>query len=139
MIYTYRSCSMCVPQVRDEKQENRNQIYEATVAVLDGEVKKLKDFMYFHRSCIKFFGETVKRLSKKEEISELLKWYLIQLLDLLQSLDTLKNMKASLNNDFSAFKRASGFLRKGSAAQYDQTQVCFLFSFHFSYYFFNHS
>ena len=39
-----------------------------------------------------------------------------ELVDMLAILDALKNMKASFNNDFSFYKRAFGFLRKGAAA-----------------------
>ncbi|EFA78321.1 component of SCAR regulatory complex [Heterostelium album PN500] len=129
MVYTYRSCSKALPQVKTSEQANKQQIYEGTFEVLEPEIKKLKDFMYFQRDTIKVFCEYIKKLAqtydkKKETIiaSEALISYLIKLLDLFALLDALKNMKACLNNDFSFFKRASGFLRKQMSGAEDQTQ-----------------
>jgi hypothetical protein len=49
----------------------------------------------------------VKRVvsEKREVLSESLILYLAKLLDLFATLDAVKNMKASLNNDFSFYKR----------------------------------
>eukprot|EP01133_Synstelium_polycarpum_P001207 gene1207-1395_t len=129
MVYTYRSCSKALPQVKTSEQANKQQIYEGTFEVLEPEIKKLKDFMYFQRDTIKVFCEYIKRLAatydKKKEtiiVSEALVSYLVRMLDLFALLDALKNMKACLNNDFSFFKRASGFLRKQMSGAEDQTQ-----------------
>ena len=46
---------------------------------------------------------------------------MVKLLDMFAKLDALKDMKACLNNDFSFFKRAFGFLRKNMGND-DQTQ-----------------
>jgi len=133
MLYTYRSCSKALPTVKTAEQANRNEIYEGTYEVLEPEIKKLKTFMYFQRDTIKLFCEHVKRLAamvvpdkkKKEEgtnPSETYVWYMIQLLDRFALLDALKNMKACLNNDFSFYKRAFGFLRNKMSGTDDQTQ-----------------
>ncbi|GAM27817.1 hypothetical protein SAMD00019534_109930 [Acytostelium subglobosum LB1] len=129
MVYTYRSCSKALPQVKNSEQPNKQQIYEGYYEVLEPEIKKLKDFMYFQRDTIKVFCEYVKKIAatydKKKEtvvVSEALVSYLIRLLDLFALLDALKNMKACLNNDFSFFKRSSGFLRKQMTGAEDQTQ-----------------
>lgn len=114
MLYTYRSCSKALPQVKTSDQPNKNAIYEGTYDVLEPEIKKLKTFMYFQRDTIKLFCEHVKKLAaqfdkkkNKEEFvpSESYVWCLIQLLDKFALLDALKNMKACLNNDFSFYKR----------------------------------
>lgn len=130
MLYTYRSCSKALPQVRIDSRRihlsylqvktaddpNKNEIYEGTYDVLEPEIKKLKTFMYFQRDTIKVFCEHVKKLAvhfsgkkkKGEEDyspSEAYIWCLIQLLDRFALLDALKNMKACLNNDFSFYKR----------------------------------
>ncbi|EGC37325.1 Rac-binding component of scar regulatory complex [Dictyostelium purpureum] len=129
MVYTYRSCSKALPTVKTADQANKTQIYEGTFEVLEPEIKKLKDFMYFQKDTIKLFCDHVKKLAasydkKKETIvaSESFINYLIRILDLLAILDALKNMKACLNNDFSFFKRATGFLRKQMSGTEDQTQ-----------------
>ncbi|EGG14585.1 component of SCAR regulatory complex [Cavenderia fasciculata] len=129
MVYTYRSCSKALPQVKTSEQANKQQIYEGTFEVLEPEIKKLKDLMYFQRDTIKIFCDYIKKLAstydKKKEtitVSESLVTYLVKLLDLFALLDALKNVKACLNNDFSFFKRASGFLRKQMTGAEDQTQ-----------------
>uniref|UniRef100_A0A673WG49 Cytoplasmic FMR1 interacting protein 2 n=1 Tax=Salmo trutta TaxID=8032 RepID=A0A673WG49_SALTR len=47
MLYTWRSCSRAIPQVKCNEQPNRVEIYEKTVEVLEPEVTKLMKFMYF--------------------------------------------------------------------------------------------
>jgi len=133
MLYTYRSCSKALPQVKSSEQANRNEIYEGMYEVLEPEINKLKKFMLFQGNTIKTFCEHIRRLTaiiaakddkKKEETgpSDTYIWYLIQLLDRFALLDALKNMKACLNNDFAFYKRAFGFLRKNMNTNDDQTQ-----------------
>ena len=47
MLYTWRSCSRAIPQVKSNEQANRLDIYENTVQVLEPEVQKLMSFMHF--------------------------------------------------------------------------------------------
>ena len=47
MLYTWRSCSRAIPQVKSNEQANRLEIYEKTVQVLEPEVHKLMKFMHF--------------------------------------------------------------------------------------------
>lgn len=47
MLYTWRSCSRAISQVKCNEQPNRVEIYEKTVEVLEPEVTKLMNFMYF--------------------------------------------------------------------------------------------
>lgn len=115
-------------------------VYEAQFAVLEPEIKKLREFMYFHRSAIKLFCENVKRISlaRKESkgksvvASESILVSLIKMLDLFALLDALKNMKACLNNDFSFYKRAMGYLRKnlGADDQNQENHTLYLFLAH---------
>lgn len=128
MLYTYRSCSKALPQVKAQDDPNKATIYEKTFEVLDPEIRKLKELMYFTRDAVKLFCEHVKsiaaQVSQKKHpktISEVYIFQLIKMLDLFAIMDALKNMKACLNNDFSFYKRAFGFLRK-SMANDDQTQ-----------------
>eukprot|EP01104_Vermistella_antarctica_P000182 TRINITY_DN1020_c1_g4_i1.p1 TRINITY_DN1020_c1_g4~~TRINITY_DN1020_c1_g4_i1.p1 ORF type:complete len:1278 (-),score=381.80 TRINITY_DN1020_c1_g4_i1:98-3931(-) len=129
MVYTYRSCSKCLPQVKTADDPNKGAIYEKTFEVLEPEIKKLKEFNLFQRDTVKVFVEHCKRLAQSDKKGATMQlssndfvWMLIQILDMLAILDALKNMKACLNNDFSFYKRAFGFLRKGAAAAEDQTQ-----------------
>ncbi len=46
-------------QVKSDDSENRVEIYRTTVAVLEPEVNKLKDFYKFQAAAIKRFGDEV--------------------------------------------------------------------------------
>jgi cytoplasmic FMR1 interacting protein len=141
MLYTYRSCSRALPQVKDAGQENKNEIYEGSFAILEPEIQKLKRFSNFQKETSAMFCEHIKRLTvafaekkdKKSPVqppSESYQWLLIRVLDSLSVMDALKSMKACLNNDFAFYKRAFGFLRKGMQGGEDQTQenhVLYLF------------
>eukprot|EP01091_Cochliopodium_minus_P018721 TRINITY_DN766_c0_g1_i1.p1 TRINITY_DN766_c0_g1~~TRINITY_DN766_c0_g1_i1.p1 ORF type:complete len:1390 (-),score=504.69 TRINITY_DN766_c0_g1_i1:45-4214(-) len=125
MLYTYRSCSSAVPRVKATDDPNKATIYEKTYEILEPEVGKLKKLMFFQKESIAFFKQitdNVKNgLAKKLVYSEEFVLHMIKMLDMFAKLDALKDMKACLNNDFSFFKRAFGFLRKNMGND-DQTQ-----------------
>ncbi|MGH0142692.1 UNVERIFIED_CONTAM: hypothetical protein FKN15_076575 [Acipenser sinensis] len=116
MLYTWRSCSRAIPQVKCNEQPNRVEIYEKTVEVLEPEVTKLMNFMYFQRNAIDRFCGEVKRLChterRKDFVSEAYLLTLGKFINMFAVLDELKNMKCSVKNDHSAYKRAAQFLRK---------------------------
>lgn len=58
---------------------------------------------------VRRLAATMKDKKKVEDfvVSETMIMYFIRLLDLFALLDALKNMKASLNNDFSFYKRCA--------------------------------
>ncbi|MGH0116617.1 UNVERIFIED_CONTAM: hypothetical protein FKN15_012212 [Acipenser sinensis] len=116
MLYTWRSCSRAIPQVKCNEQPNRVEIYEKTVEVLEPEVNKLMKFMYFQRKAIERFCNEVKRLChaerRKDFVSEAYLLTLGKFINMFAVLDELKNMKCSVKNDHSAYKRAAQFLRK---------------------------
>eukprot|EP00051_Salpingoeca_urceolata_P004991 m.69469 g.69469 ORF g.69469 m.69469 type:complete len:1254 (+) comp13989_c0_seq2:242-4003(+) len=118
-IYTWRSCSRAIPAVKSNEQPNRAEIYQKTVEVLGPEVEKLKQFYHFQNSAIDRFVAEIKKLAHPEKlkgfISQATKVTLGKLINMFAVLDALKNMKACLNNDFSFYKRAFGFLNKGNA------------------------
>jgi len=125
MLYTYRSCSSAVPRVKTTDDPNKTTIYEKTYEILEPEVGKLKKLMFFQKESISFFKQIVDNvkngLGKKLVYSEEYVMHMIKMLDMFTRLDALKDMKACLNNDFSFFKRAFGFLRKNMGND-DQTQ-----------------
>ncbi|XP_025051349.1 LOW QUALITY PROTEIN: cytoplasmic FMR1-interacting protein 1 [Alligator sinensis] len=116
MLYTWRSCSRAIPQVKCNEQPNRVEIYEKTVDVLEPEVTKLMNFMYFQRNAIERFCGEVRRLChaerRKDFVSEAYLITLGKFINMFAVLDELKNMKCSVKNDHSAYKRAAQFLRK---------------------------
>ncbi|KAG7260100.1 hypothetical protein CRUP_010158 [Coryphaenoides rupestris] len=102
--------------VKCNEQPNRVEIYEKTVEVLEPEVTKLMKFMYFQRKAIERFCSEVKRLChaerRKDFVSEAYLLTLGKFINMFAVLDELKNMKCSVKNDHSAYKRAAQFLRK---------------------------
>lgn len=109
-------------KVKGESDPNKAEIHEKTFEVLEPEIQKLKSFRLFQIESVKLFCEMVRKIvaEKREVVSEAFLLTLARLLDLFALLDALKNMKACLNNDFSFYKRAFGFLRKNMASE-DQT------------------
>ncbi|XP_057381354.1 cytoplasmic FMR1-interacting protein-like isoform X1 [Daphnia carinata] len=115
MLYTWRCCSRAIPQPKSNEQPNIVKICEKTVQVLAPEVNKLLNFMYFQRKAIERFSAEVKRLShaenRKDFVSEAYLLTLGKFINMFAVLDELKNMKSSVKNDYSAYRRAAQFLK----------------------------
>ncbi|XP_076117299.1 cytoplasmic FMR1-interacting protein 2-like isoform X1 [Mytilus galloprovincialis] len=115
ILYTWRCCSRALPQVKSNEQPNRSEIYNKIVEVLDPQVSKLMEFMYFVKNAIDRFGEQIKRLchvqKRNDFVSEAYLLTLGKFINTFVELDQLKNMKASISNDYSAFRRAAQFLK----------------------------
>ncbi|XP_076048811.1 cytoplasmic FMR1-interacting protein Sra-1 isoform X2 [Oratosquilla oratoria] len=121
MLYTWRCCSRAIPQPKSNEQPNRVEIYEKTVKVLSEEVKKLTKFMNFQRKAIDIFCNQVKRLchqeKRKDFVSEAYLLTLGKFINMFAVLDELKNMKSSVKNDYSTYRRAAQFLKVMSDTQ----------------------
>ncbi|XP_076821965.1 cytoplasmic FMR1-interacting protein 1 homolog isoform X2 [Clavelina lepadiformis] len=121
MLYTWRSCSRAIPQVKCNEQANRSEIYEKTVQVLEPEVQKLMNFMHFQKNAVDKFTGEVKRLChqerRKDFVSEAYLLTLGKFINMFAVLDALKNMKSSVKNDYSSYRRAAQFLKKMSDPQ----------------------
>jgi len=104
-LYTYRSCAKAMPQMPSPPQE----LYMETYEVMKPEISKLKALMTFHEEAIQVFLDNLQALvipeKRREVINEQIILCLVNLFDMLITLDALKNMKACLNNDFAFFKR----------------------------------
>ncbi|XP_046394058.1 cytoplasmic FMR1-interacting protein isoform X2 [Ischnura elegans] len=115
MLYTWRCCSRAIPQPKSNEQPNRVEIYEKTVEVLAPEVNKLLNFMYFQRKAVERFSAEVKRLchqeKRKDFVSEAYLLTLGKFINMFAVLDELKNMKSSVKNDYSTYRRAAQFLK----------------------------
>eukprot|EP00520_Triparma_pacifica_P016970 CAMPEP_0118647642 /NCGR_PEP_ID=MMETSP0785-20121206/8721_1 /TAXON_ID=91992 /ORGANISM="Bolidomonas pacifica, Strain CCMP 1866" /LENGTH=1553 /DNA_ID=CAMNT_0006539761 /DNA_START=145 /DNA_END=4803 /DNA_ORIENTATION=+ len=115
MLYTFRSASRAIPMINDQNAPNKAQLNRATFDVLRPEIVKLKAFMEFQDLTIRTFCGNIQHLvspeARKKVVPEGLYDALIKVVDLLQKLDNLKDMKACLNNDFSRYKRAFGSIR----------------------------
>ncbi|KAJ1369893.1 glutathione exchanger [Parelaphostrongylus tenuis] len=110
-LYTWRCCSRAAPTVKSNDQPNRVEINMKVVEVLKPEVDKLQRFMMFTNDAIARFCEEVRRLchveKRKDFVSEAYLLTLGRFLNMFAVLDELKNMKASIKNDFSAFRRTT--------------------------------
>ncbi|XP_052277863.1 cytoplasmic FMR1-interacting protein-like [Dreissena polymorpha] len=115
MIYTWRCCSRALPQVKSAAQENRTEIYQKIVEVMEPLVSKLRDFMHFQIKAVQTFCGEVRRLCHKEKrndfVSEAYLLTLGKFISMFSELDELKNMKASVRNDYSAYNRATQCLK----------------------------
>uniref|UniRef100_A0A0N5BIL0 CYRIA-B_Rac1-bd domain-containing protein n=1 Tax=Strongyloides papillosus TaxID=174720 RepID=A0A0N5BIL0_STREA len=115
VLYTWRCMTRSIPMPKSNDQENRNDINKKIIDVLGPEVEKLYNFLNFTKKSISHFSEEVKRLCINGHIKDFISEdYLIllgRLLDMFVVLDELKNMKASIKNDFSTFKRSIQFLQ----------------------------
>ncbi|XP_055332237.1 cytoplasmic FMR1-interacting protein-like [Paramacrobiotus metropolitanus] len=114
-LYTWRCCSRAIPQPKSNEQPDRGEIYEKTVEVLQPEVTKLLSLMYFQQTAIERFCGEVKRLchaeKRKDFVSEAYLLTLGKLINMFAVLDELKNMKSSVKNDYSTYRRAAQFLK----------------------------
>ena len=102
-------CNPCPPQIKGTDQENRMEIYEKTLEVLGPEVEKAKQFLRFMQRAASSFTDEVKTLSHPERrrdfISEYYLLTLARLINMFSTLDSLKNMKACINNDLACYRR----------------------------------
>lgn len=116
MLYTWRSCSRAIPAVKANEQPNRTEIYEKTVEVLEPEIKKLHAFYHFAQQAVDEFMKQVSTLchvnKKNDFVSEAYLLTLGRFMNMFAVLDALKNIKASVKNDYSAFRRAGQFLKR---------------------------
>lgn len=97
-------------QVQSNDQANRLEIYEKTIEVLQPEVDKMKKFMAFRDAAIagvtSMFGELVPEMRDRDFFPSV--DYLetcAKLLDMFVVMDAMKNIKGSMNNDFSMYRR----------------------------------
>ncbi|XP_071492155.1 cytoplasmic FMR1-interacting protein 1-like isoform X1 [Diadema antillarum] len=115
MLYTWRSCARAVPSIKSNLQENRREIKETFVEIMKPEIAKLTAFMHFQERAINEFCEDFRRLCHIEKrndfVSESYLLTLGRLMNMFAVLDALKDSKASVRNDNSAYNRDANFLR----------------------------
>lgn len=128
MLYTYRSCSRVIPQVQVHNQENKSQLYLKTFEVLSTEVEKTKELYQFHTNTIKVLGEIMNNIMLDVDInvttvSSRFCMKLAEYLDMAITIDSLKMMKSSLNNDLSMYRRAFPNLPKDYLATLNKEEI----------------
>lgn len=128
MLYTYRSCSRVIPQVQVHNQENKSQLYLKTFEVLGTEIEKVKQLYQFHTNTIKVLGEIMNNIMLDVDInvtsvSSCFNMKLAEYLDMAVTIDSLKMMKTSLNNDLSMYRRAFSNLPKDYLATLNKEAI----------------
>ncbi|KXS21990.1 cytoplasmic FMR1-interacting, partial [Gonapodya prolifera JEL478] len=123
-LYATRGCYRSLPQVQSNDDPKRAELYSRTFQILKPEIEKAKDLMHFLTSSIATFKETIATLSghyKDHWGSSELFAQLAKLFNLFVTLDYVKNMKGSLNNDLSFYKRALANMGSRTSASDEET------------------
>ncbi|KAG5449213.1 Cytoplasmic FMR1-interacting protein [Clonorchis sinensis] len=131
MLYTWRSISRALPFIRSNEQPHRMEIYKKTVEILEPYAIKLKRFMAFQNAATERFAKEVERLAHKDQKNFFVNQaYLVTLgkmLKMFAILDEMKNMKASMKNDYSNYKRATQFLQHHDPKAMEESQNVSMF------------
>ncbi|RKO90366.1 hypothetical protein BDK51DRAFT_40698 [Blyttiomyces helicus] len=109
-LYSYRSLSRALPQVQSQQQENRTEMYQKTHQVLRPEIEKMRAFMEFRDRAVTVTTEVLAGLIPDVRDRDFFPSgrfleCLARVLDMFVVMDAVKNIKGSMNNDFSMYKR----------------------------------
>lgn len=108
LLYSYRSVSRGIPQAQSKDQANKPELYKAAYDLLKPQVARMMDLQkYFDEACI-LLTTVLKSMAQEYKEGFASTEFLLTVartLDLYMVLDMLKNAKASMNNDFSIYKR----------------------------------
>ncbi|CAD5220900.1 unnamed protein product [Bursaphelenchus okinawaensis] len=130
-LYTWRCISRAVPSVQSNDDPDRNPINQRVCQVLGPQIDRLFEFMEFANKAIELFCNEIARLchpeKRKDFVSESYLLTLGKFLNMLVVLDELKNMKASIKNDMSTFKRATQALQGMEMMSYQKVHDLSLF------------
>ena len=109
-LYSHRSLSPCLPKITENIKDQSESIYAAWVTILRPFVDQLTNLHQFIKSSVDAVqGEMssfLQLMDSDTTFSAERLWQLALVIDRLYVLDCLKGVKASINNDFSAYKRA---------------------------------
>ena len=102
MLYAFRSVSRAIPAMKEDDPTRKKVFNIKTFEVLSPEMDKLKELLTFTTSASTFFTSILTRLCTLDSGTsrDLFCGLLIAVLDVLQKIDNLKDMKACLQNDF---------------------------------------
>jgi len=144
MLYTFRSVSRAIPMVsitapegasadvEEEMEIRREELNRKIVEIFRPEILKLKELMIFIGNFVSSFCGCVQYMSSPEArnkvIPEGVYEAFIKAVDLMVKIDHLKDQKASLNNDFTRYKRSISQQSKAgnriSGGNYNQCFSC---------------
>lgn len=122
VLYTWRSCTIPLPKSMTAEGAN------VSIQLIEKEIEKLKNFYLFQREAVELYRNEVIRLvnaaTDYTNSDNLLMF--VRMTSKLSTLDELKNIKASIKNDFAHYKRVMG-KRSISHEQVDQLRDISLF------------
>eukprot|EP00158_Paraphelidium_tribonemae_P007486 Partr_v1_DN28266_c0_g1_i2_m75668 putative cytoplasmic FMR1 interacting protein len=99
-------------------------MYRIQYSILKPEIQKIQDLILYCDNCTELFVGSIKTMLPEYRdgfASPEFLTILARTLDFIIVIDTLKNAKASLNNDFSIYKRVCSHLRNLDAQMEDET------------------
>jgi cytoplasmic FMR1 interacting protein len=109
-LYSHRSLSPCLPKITDNRKDQSESIYGAWVTILSPFVDQLSNLFQFAKSSVDDvqaqMSSLLQLMDSGTTFSAERLWQLARAIDRLYVVDSLKGVKASINNDFSAYKRA---------------------------------
>lgn len=114
-LYTFRSVGRAIPMQSDPNLPNKHELDMQTFQVLQPQIAKIRRLMEFQEKGILVIERCMKSLVTPDARARVVPdgYYdaLTKVIDLLQKLDNLKDMKASLTTDFSRYNRVISTLR----------------------------
>jgi len=115
LVYTYRSVAKALPPTSGD-EANKRKMYSASFEVLEPHINRIKALLFFKVDGIQKFCTNLHLLARnvvssvkgkeKEIPCEALYMQLLYTLDVFVVLDSIKDAKACINNDFAFYKRA---------------------------------
>ncbi|KAL5032354.1 hypothetical protein BDV3_000939 [Batrachochytrium dendrobatidis] len=122
-LYSFRSCGRAIPPVQAHNQDSKEYLYRCTYEILRPEIGRMIQLMSFRDKFIIVFTEALASIipdirDREFFPSEAYLLMVAHVLDMVVSLDSMKNMKGSMNNDLSMYKRAiSNFPKEQSESE----------------------
>jgi cytoplasmic FMR1 interacting protein len=114
-LYSFRSCARAIPQV-EVGQKGSLKLYQSTFDLLHPEMEKLMKLREFHERVKECFSELITEMTREERkakfVPDELSNSMMKVIDLLLKLDSLKDIKASVQNDLAQYKRATQMVEK---------------------------
>ncbi|KAJ1507902.1 Cytoplasmic FMR1-interacting protein 2 [Coelomomyces lativittatus] len=136
LVYAYRGCISAIPSYSTitptsaVEEESKADFYRLVEEIMQPEMQKIKDVMvFFDTSMATVFiilNEVCLGLSQNAP-TEYFFYTIAKVLDMFLVLDSLKNMKVSLNNDFTLIFRRSRSLSKNQSGDDFENQKLYLF------------
>ncbi|KAJ3372460.1 Cytoplasmic FMR1-interacting protein 1 [Allomyces arbusculus] len=139
LVYAYRGCVKAVPGFNPNSpasptgsnmDEIKAAFYRLVEEVVLPEIQKMKDLMAFYETTANTLGTLLKEVAASlstQPPTEDLMLALAKTLNMLMVMDSLKNMKTSLNNDFTLIFRRSRTISKNQAGDDKENQMLYLF------------